>query len=73
MSTLQRSWYDPYLSLFSCILTLVSLFSFLHFFMEISDSGEMCAMKEVTIFSDDPKSKESQKQLSQVNVNTLKI
>ncbi|KAJ4759345.1 mitogen-activated protein kinase kinase kinase 3 [Rhynchospora pubera] len=30
-----------------------------------SDSGEMCAMKEVTIFSDDPKSKESQKQLSQ--------
>ncbi|XP_078163479.1 protein kinase superfamily protein [Carex rostrata] len=30
-----------------------------------SDSGEMCAMKEVTIFSDDPKSKESQKQLRQ--------
>lgn len=40
--------------------------------MEISDSGEMCAMKEVTIFSDDPKSKESQKQLRQVNVNTIK-
>ncbi|KAL5212674.1 hypothetical protein ABZP36_023521 [Zizania latifolia] len=30
-----------------------------------SDSGEMCAMKEVTLFSDDPKSKESAKQLCQ--------
>lgn len=31
-----------------------------------SDSGEMCAMKEVTLFSDDAKSKESVKQLTQV-------
>lgn len=30
-----------------------------------SDSGEMCAMKEVTLF-DDAKSKESAKQLMQV-------
>ncbi|XP_070053292.1 mitogen-activated protein kinase kinase kinase YODA-like [Nicotiana tomentosiformis] len=30
-----------------------------------SDSGEMCAMKEVTLFSDDAKSKESAKQLAQ--------
>ncbi|OIT03817.1 PREDICTED: mitogen-activated protein kinase kinase kinase YODA-like isoform X2 [Nicotiana attenuata] len=30
-----------------------------------SDSGEMCAMKEVTLFSDDSKSKESAKQLAQ--------
>lgn len=30
-----------------------------------SESGEMCAMKEVTLFSDDPKSKESAKQLTQ--------
>ncbi|OEL13278.1 Mitogen-activated protein kinase kinase kinase YODA [Dichanthelium oligosanthes] len=30
-----------------------------------SDSGEMCAMKEVTLFLDDPKSKESAKQLGQ--------
>ncbi|KAK7279925.1 hypothetical protein RJT34_24986 [Clitoria ternatea] len=30
-----------------------------------SESGEMCAMKEVTLFSDDPKSKESAKQLMQ--------
>ncbi|KAF5743520.1 hypothetical protein HS088_TW08G00104 [Tripterygium wilfordii] len=30
-----------------------------------SDSGEMCAMKEVTLFSDDAKSKESAKQLMQ--------
>ncbi|AQK73377.1 Mitogen-activated protein kinase kinase kinase YODA [Zea mays] len=30
-----------------------------------SDRGEMCAMKEVTLFSDDPKSKESAKQLCQ--------
>ncbi|TVU28808.1 hypothetical protein EJB05_20341 [Eragrostis curvula] len=30
-----------------------------------SDKGEMCAMKEVTLFSDDPKSKESARQLCQ--------
>ncbi|KAG8483048.1 hypothetical protein CXB51_021983 [Gossypium anomalum] len=30
-----------------------------------SESGEMCAMKEVTLFSDDAKSKESTKQLMQ--------
>ncbi|XP_062219849.1 mitogen-activated protein kinase kinase kinase YODA-like [Phragmites australis] len=30
-----------------------------------SDKGKMCAMKEVTLFSDDPKSKESAKQLGQ--------
>ncbi|XP_009627909.1 mitogen-activated protein kinase kinase kinase YODA-like isoform X2 [Nicotiana tomentosiformis] len=30
-----------------------------------SDSGEMCAMKEVTLFTDDSKSKESAKQLAQ--------
>ncbi|KAF7813141.1 mitogen-activated protein kinase kinase kinase YODA-like [Senna tora] len=30
-----------------------------------SESGEMCAMKEVTLFSDDAKSKESAKQLMQ--------
>ncbi|XP_042516149.1 mitogen-activated protein kinase kinase kinase YODA [Macadamia integrifolia] len=30
-----------------------------------SESGEMCAMKEVTLFSDDAKSKESAKQLGQ--------
>ncbi|XP_059629235.1 mitogen-activated protein kinase kinase kinase YODA-like isoform X2 [Cornus florida] len=30
-----------------------------------NDSGEMCAMKEVTLFSDDAKSKESAKQLVQ--------
>lgn len=32
-----------------------------------SESGEMCAMKEVTLFSDDAKSKESAKQLMQVH------
>ncbi|KAL3818045.1 hypothetical protein ACJIZ3_003950 [Penstemon smallii] len=30
-----------------------------------SESGEMCAMKEVSLFSDDPKSKESAQQLGQ--------
>ncbi|KAG5563273.1 hypothetical protein RHGRI_005879 [Rhododendron griersonianum] len=30
-----------------------------------SESGEFCAMKEVTLFSDDPKSKESAQQLGQ--------
>lgn len=34
-----------------------------------SDSGEMCAMKEVTLFSDDAKSKESAKQLAQVSLS----
>ena len=42
----------PYLDIIICIT--------------ISDSGEMCAMKEVTLFLDDPKSKESAKQLRQV-------
>ncbi|KAJ0048342.1 hypothetical protein Pint_15145 [Pistacia integerrima] len=32
-----------------------------------SESGEMCAMKEVTLFSDDAKSKESAQQLGQVD------
>ncbi|KAF8403527.1 hypothetical protein HHK36_011631 [Tetracentron sinense] len=31
------------------------------------ESGEMCAMKEVTLFSNDAKSKESAKQLGQVD------
>ncbi|KAF8379537.1 hypothetical protein HHK36_028976 [Tetracentron sinense] len=35
-----------------------------------SGSGEMCAMKEVTLFSDDAKSKESAKQLAQ-EINLL--
>lgn len=35
--------------------------------MNCSESGEMCAMKEVTLFSDDAKSKESAQQLGQVS------
>jgi serine/threonine protein kinase len=31
----------------------------------LSESGEMCAMKEVTLCSDDPKSRESAQQLGQ--------
>lgn len=31
------------------------------------ESGEMCAMKEVTLFSDDAKSRESAQQLGQVS------
>lgn len=33
----------------------------------LSESGEMCAMKEVTLCSDDPKSRESAQQLGQVS------
>lgn len=33
-----------------------------------SETGEMCAMKEVTLFADDAKSKESAKQLGQVSL-----
>lgn len=40
--------------------------SFSPFFILFSESGEMCAMKEVTLFSDDAKSKESAQQLGQV-------
>lgn len=36
-------------------------------FFIFSESGEMCAMKEVTLFSDDPKSRESAQQLGQVS------
>ncbi|XWS48458.1 hypothetical protein CRYUN_Cryun13aG0079100 [Craigia yunnanensis] len=36
-----------------------------------SESGEMCAMKEVTLFSDDAKSKESTKQLMQMMPNEI--
>lgn len=36
-------------------------------FVLYSESGEMCAMKEVTLFKDDAKSKENAKQLMQVN------
>ena len=36
-------------------------------FVSFSESGEMCAVKEVTLFSDDPKSMESAKQFMQVN------
>lgn len=32
-----------------------------------SESGEMCAMKEVTLFSDDAKSKECAQHLGQVS------
>lgn len=35
-------------------------------FDSCSESGEMCAMKEVTLFADDAKSRESAKQLMQV-------
>ncbi|KAF8405818.1 hypothetical protein HHK36_007895 [Tetracentron sinense] len=37
------------------------------------ESGEMCAMKELTLFSDDLKSQESAKQLGQVDVTKLGI
>lgn len=36
-------------------------------FLGFSVKGEMCAMKEVTLFADDAKSKESVQQLGQVS------
>ena len=47
-------------------LILYICFAFCHPYGCLSDRGEMCAMKEVTLFSDDPKSKESARQLGQV-------
>lgn len=46
------------------ILIRIALFKM---FVSFSESGEMCAVKEVTLFSDDPKSMESAKQFMQVN------
>jgi hypothetical protein len=41
--------------------------------LSLSQSGEMCAMKEVTLFSDDAKSLESAKQLMQVYFSLLNL
>jgi hypothetical protein len=40
----------------------------IYFFLDLSESGELCTMKEVTLFSDDAKSKESAQQLGQVTL-----
>ena len=53
----------PKLWVSDCILA--SLFLFCD--SAHSESGEMCAMKEVTLFPDDAKSRESAKQLMQVS------
>lgn len=42
-------------------------------FVSSSESGEMCAMKEVTMFTDDAKSMESAKQLMQVPSKSSKV
>lgn len=39
----------------------------------LSESGEMCAMKEVTLCSDDPKSRESAQQLGQVSYTSSSV
>lgn len=57
-------WPFDYFQIMSWFLTVLS--PCFGFTIYTSDSGEMCAMKEVTLFSDDPKSKESAKQLGQV-------
>lgn len=41
--------------------------------MFVSGSGEMCAMKEVTLLADDAKSKESTKQLMQVRCLSIRL
>lgn len=48
---------------------LLVLYIFSEFSLPLccSESGEMCAVKEVTLFSDDVKSKESTQQLGQVS------
>ncbi|KAL7197707.1 hypothetical protein ACSBR2_020265 [Camellia fascicularis] len=38
-----------------------------------TESGEMCAMKEVTLFSNNAKSKESAKQLGQVSLVVINL
>lgn len=69
---------DHFLVFFSTLIWLVMFFSFFppiltHFACIYSDSGETCAMKEVTLFSDDAKSRESEKQLVQVSSLVLEI
>ena len=48
------------------ILYILHVLFNLFFCLDLSESGEMCTMKEVTLFSDDAKSKESAQQLGQV-------
>lgn len=51
---------------FQCLICFLSPLLFL-FVSCFSESGGMCAMKEVTLFSDDAKSKESAQQLGHVS------
>jgi hypothetical protein len=44
-----------------------------HIFIPYRETGALCAMKEAEIFSDDPKSAESIKQLEQVFLHHLVI
>jgi len=46
---------------FHSICRLLTLFFHYIHTLSGSESGKMCAMKEVTLFSDDPKSKENVK------------
>lgn len=45
----------------------ILVINWISFFKQFSESGEMCAMKEAALVSDDAKSKESAKQLMQVS------
>ncbi|XP_051218665.1 uncharacterized protein [Lolium perenne] len=49
------------------MLTSTVLSPCFDFTINIGDGSEMCAIKEVTLFSDDPKSRESAKPLGQVD------
>jgi hypothetical protein len=53
---------------------LLGMGSFGHVYLGFnSESGEMCAMKEVTLCSDDPKSRESAQQLGQVSYTSSSV
>lgn len=51
----------------------MSLLVLIRYVFFLSESGEMCAMKEVTLCSDDPKSRESAQQLGQVSYKSSSV
>lgn len=53
--------------IYVCVLYLSQMYESFMLYL-CSECGEMCAMKEVTLFFDDAKSKESAKQLGQVSI-----
>ena len=62
-----QNWSSPLFFVRNFYLSFFVHVSF-NLILDLSENGDMCAMKEVTLFSDDAKSKESAQQLGQVSL-----